>query len=742
MLVSVVVFHPNEFKSRTSMNDFDAELYPLFTGLKEQNGALKTFISVGGWAAGGKIFSDMVSTATNRAVFIHSALQFMRTYGFDGIDIDWEYPAASDREGVAADTANFVSFLKELKVVLGSNYGISVTLPSSYWYLQGFDVVSMEPYVDWFNLMSYDIHGKWDGNSPYTQAIVQPHTNLTEIIEGLDLLWRNNIKPSKVVLGLAFYGRSFTLSDSSCNTPGCAFSGGGAAGPCTGTSGILSNAEIQDIISQYDLTPTLGKDAAVKYMTWDSDQWVSYDDDETLALKKDYANSHCLGGTMVWALDLDDPSTSTSVSNLQSTGLKLTGDDVDSNPTFALSKLSAITQQNNIGLVSYWTDCSSDPQCAAGFRLMTTGHGKIFDADTMAYTGDGCHGGGKGYTRALCVQSNVQLKDCSWFGKPKGCKQTCPPGYALIAQNTHIGGASTSCKAGHFSSFCCGSVITSGVQECESDIIPPFSNGIGITIRQSDSSVVEKYQGTSADDALVGTSEVCDYMLSGLAVMIGSPNYILNEMPGSWQIDRGLGVAAWSPVMNSNYPTASSIPRTTTTTDTMTTFTTTSSEKHVTCDGSRYPKACGHYSSVGGNNPSNAELVCPYDIYSSEGDTLSVKSYRASHISAWLLWVPNLVLEFNKCVRDEYPPKHFPRTTPAKRDVQLQMLEQILQLASAHGELFVPDNIEDFSPERVLINDGDVSRKATSRELWERLGIIECESADCLEEAAAMERET
>jgi chitinase len=99
---------------------------------------------------------------------------------------------------------------------------------------------------------------------------------IAEIIEGLDLLWRNNIKPSKVVLGLAFYGRSFTLSDSSCNTPGCAFSGGGTAGPCTGTSGILSNAEIQDVISKYDLTPTLDKDAAVKYMTWDSDQWLVF----------------------------------------------------------------------------------------------------------------------------------------------------------------------------------------------------------------------------------------------------------------------------------------------------------------------------------------------------------------------------------------------------------------------------------------------------------------------------------
>jgi chitinase len=86
-------------------------------------------------------------------------------------------------------------------------------------------------------------------------------------------LWRNNIDPGKVVLGEAFYGRSFTLSDTSCTKPGCAFSGGGIAGKCTDTSGILSNSEIQQIISDNDQTPVLDKDAAVKYMVWDEDQW-------------------------------------------------------------------------------------------------------------------------------------------------------------------------------------------------------------------------------------------------------------------------------------------------------------------------------------------------------------------------------------------------------------------------------------------------------------------------------------
>lgn len=169
--------------------------------------------------------------------------------------------------------------------------------------------------------------------------MVQPHTNLTEISLGLDLLWRNNINPSKVVLGLGFYGRSFTLKDPSCNTPFCPFSGGGNPGDCTQTSGILSNAEIQRLITANDITPILESVAGVKYMSWDSNQWVSYDDEDTYTLKRNFANGLGLGGTMAWALDLDDPSTLSSQNNLNLGIMRaVDGDQVDANPTYALSK--------------------------------------------------------------------------------------------------------------------------------------------------------------------------------------------------------------------------------------------------------------------------------------------------------------------------------------------------------------------------------------------------------------------
>lgn len=145
--------------------------------------------------------------------------------------------------------------------------GISATIPSSYWYLQGFDIKSMQNYLDWFNFMSYDIHGVWDSTNKFTGPYIRPHTNLTEITQGLDLLWRAGVNPDKVVLGLGWYGRSFTLSDPSCNTPNgvCTFSAGANPGKCTASSGTLSNAEIDRITAAGGVRKGFDRTAAVKW---------------------------------------------------------------------------------------------------------------------------------------------------------------------------------------------------------------------------------------------------------------------------------------------------------------------------------------------------------------------------------------------------------------------------------------------------------------------------------------------
>lgn len=79
------------------------------------------------------------------------------------------------------------------------------------------------------------------------------------------------------------------MSSSSCLEAGCPFSGGGKAGPCTATVGILSDIEIREVVAA-GATVTLDPVAAVKIVTWDDNQWVSYDDAETMNLKQVSSN--------------------------------------------------------------------------------------------------------------------------------------------------------------------------------------------------------------------------------------------------------------------------------------------------------------------------------------------------------------------------------------------------------------------------------------------------------------------
>jgi chitinase len=101
-------------------------------------------------------------------------------------------------------------------------------------------------------------------------------------------------------------GRCLTL----CIRPGCPFSGASKPGPCTGTGGILSYYEIQDILKQEEVQKRAisrlhhDQAAAVKYFTFDHDQWISFDDEETFKQKTDWATEIGFGGALIWASDL------------------------------------------------------------------------------------------------------------------------------------------------------------------------------------------------------------------------------------------------------------------------------------------------------------------------------------------------------------------------------------------------------------------------------------------------------
>ncbi|KAI4189421.1 MAG: hypothetical protein L6R41_001472 [Letrouitia leprolyta] len=398
-----------------------------FTNLKEKNRRLQTWISVGGWSFNDpgnnpdtrSAFSDMASSATNRGKFITSLMAFMRNHGFDGADIDWEYPAADDRGGKDADTANYVSLVKEMKASFGRKYGLSVTLPASYWYLQHFDVKGMQNYVDWFNVMTYDIHGL-------------PHTNLTEIDDGLSLLWRAGVSSSKVVMGLGFYGRAFKLSSASCTKPGCTFSSGATAGACTGASGILSLAEIGRTIDKYSLTPSYDSKAAVKWITFNSDQWVSYDDDFTFQQKMDYARGLGLSGTMVWAVD--QSSTGSTSSGGVSSNDAYTGAAFYQKAT-GISKAEIATYQTQADAQDSCYTSFCGKQCAPGYTPEPyTTKGIVGELGS----GSACK---NGEVQQICCKTGTMTGECAWYGyRGQGLScygGQCPSGDTLVAMNTN-----------------------------------------------------------------------------------------------------------------------------------------------------------------------------------------------------------------------------------------------------------------------------------------------------------------
>ncbi|KAG8703974.1 hypothetical protein FRC09_003842, partial [Ceratobasidium sp. 395] len=395
----------------------------------------------------------MASSAANRATFISSCLQFMKTYGFDGVDIDWEYPVDDLRGGVAADKANLNSLVKEFRSAIdssGTAYGLTLTTPSSYYYLRHFDVAEIAKWIDWFNHMTYDLHGVWDKDSKFLGPNVNSHSNLTEIDISMNLFWRNNVPASKIAMGLGFYGRSFQLASASCTKPGCIFTGPAKAGACTGAAGILSYSEIQAAINgtsgkkkRAAASVVWDKTAAVKYAYW-GDQWVSYDDGDTFKQffspkKIDYANNLGLGGMLIWAIDQDTGdydaiNALTSTVGVQNTKLAIKADGQKN-----------VKDIDTLKATCRHTACAKDPKCPSGFSAIATGS----KPDKLTAQ---CS---KGQKQLICCPSNNMPDSCRWAGDSPNCrpKGQCNTNEEEITRDKY-GSGSSMCTQGD-KALCC-----------------------------------------------------------------------------------------------------------------------------------------------------------------------------------------------------------------------------------------------------------------------------------------------
>ncbi|KAI9007279.1 hypothetical protein BC832DRAFT_441329 [Gaertneriomyces semiglobifer] len=300
--------------------------------LKLQNPNIKLIISVGGWAFNDpptqRRFTDMASTPQNRARFIQSSRDFLLTYRLDGLDIDWEYPGADDRNTAPGlptrgkeDTVNYLALIRELRQAFGGwgGWSLSIAAPASQWYLKWFDIAEMAKELDYIVYMTYDLHGAWDYRIPSIGPLLNAHNNWTEVEQTMVMVTKAGVDTSKILLGIGFYARSFKLEDPECNYPGCPWSDPGifdgqnypyaaTPGECTKSGGTLAYFEIMDMIRAGNFEDlTYDEPSKSQLLTYrGGTEWVGFDDMVSMGEKLKAAQELCLGGIIVWSVDQDD----------------------------------------------------------------------------------------------------------------------------------------------------------------------------------------------------------------------------------------------------------------------------------------------------------------------------------------------------------------------------------------------------------------------------------------------------
>ena len=279
--------------------------------LKQQNPQLKILVSVGGWEADG--FSDAALTEESRNKFAQSAVDFLRRHGADGIDLDWEYPG----QGVAGikyraeDKQNFTRMLKLLRAQLdaasqadgrrGADRYLLTIASADREYFDHTEMEVLHVHLDWLNIMSYDFFNSLTATTGhhaglYASAHAAPRDRNADASVRLHLA--AGIPPSKLVLGVAFYGRGFAGANAIDN---------GLNQPYGRYEGDHPYAELAEkLIGSSGFVRHWDERAQAPFL-WNGEAklFITYEDPQSIRAKADYVREHRLGGMMFWELSQD-----------------------------------------------------------------------------------------------------------------------------------------------------------------------------------------------------------------------------------------------------------------------------------------------------------------------------------------------------------------------------------------------------------------------------------------------------
>ncbi|MCG2590265.1 glycoside hydrolase family 18 protein [Rhodohalobacter sulfatireducens] len=282
--------------------------YQMLDSLKAENPDLKILVSVGGWSRS-TYFSDAALTEESRELFAESAVEYMKKFNLDGVDLDWEYPGLSGAGNVyrSVDKQNFTLMLKVLREHLDRQteldrreenpYLLTIATGASKNYLEHTEMHKAHQYLDFINIMTYDFH---TGGSP----IAGHHSNLypsqsihfTGPSADQSVQWHIDagIPSGKLVLGVPFYGRAW--SDVRTENNGLYQWTGGDERGSAGFDRLRD-----EMINKNGFTRYWDDEAQAPYL-WNPETKTIYvyDDEQSLRIKTDYIKARGLGGAMFW----------------------------------------------------------------------------------------------------------------------------------------------------------------------------------------------------------------------------------------------------------------------------------------------------------------------------------------------------------------------------------------------------------------------------------------------------------
>ncbi len=306
--------------------------------LQKQYPQVSFLVSVGGWSQSAN-FPLISDTAAERKIFADSVVAYLREWKLDGVDIDWEFPGVPREPDIKdnpndqgnpyakpEDKQNFTLLLKDLRAALnkageedGRYYQLATAVNASAGKVQFTEPAEYSKYVDFINLMTYDLHGAWDPITGHHSALSKnpgdPHTGLS-VAECLENFLGLGIPKEKLVIGSPFYSRGWKEVKNDGPYPDTypglfASANGGAKGIWDG--GVAAGNNPYYHLLEMERDPRFVKyrdpyNNSPYLYSAELGEFYTYEDKISLQDKVDYVNQNQYGGIIVWEITGDSPA--------------------------------------------------------------------------------------------------------------------------------------------------------------------------------------------------------------------------------------------------------------------------------------------------------------------------------------------------------------------------------------------------------------------------------------------------